>query len=418
VKIGTLLVIVLVSGGWARVPAPRPTAARPSESSEVAPAVDLFDVSIAEASVVRARLIARDGACDKYCWAKVHVDETVTGSASGDIRVAYKSAGRGISTKASTLYLAPYRKDYGSDSRLWRLVTDQEQPLPPTATQVAASWAHAFRKGDQTWLAELTAMPFTFRRVDVSTPAAPGDVSAEAVCPMPVTSAPELASWLDCLHRRSADQTLSLAIAFSQPQTAPGVAGAPARLRRAAQSAGSATAWGHVVGTASGARYDLLLALTGGPDSYRVSTCLMDLTLSEEGRRERKRRLDQLALEDAVARDDLTALRKLLRSGVSADEVGNDFAPSDPPITMAAARGQLQMVDFLLSVGANPDFCCCECVTALDRAIEKEHVAVVERLLRSLTPRGRSHLPSALDRARKVGNGQIIRLLEDRSKAP
>jgi len=429
VKVEQLAVAALVvSVGCARAPAPAaqtvaaPAAPAGDAPSEVAPAIDRFDVEMADARVVRGRLIATESACDKYCWARVQVEEVVSaqeGDALGEIRVAFRSGGPGVLPGSSTLYLAPYRADYQS-SKLWRLVTDRERPSPPTASQVAASWAHAFRKGDEAWLEESTAMPFSFRRVDVSTPPKPDDVSAGPACPTQLTSPAGLAPWLDCLFHGSADDTLAWAIGFTRPKTTAGVAAAPARLLRAAQSLGNAGEWVHVVGEGEGTRYDLLVALTGGPGTPRVSAGLLELTLTAHGRRERDRRLNHEAFKRAIAQNDVAAVRRLLRSGASFDEVGNEFAPGDPPVTMAADQGRLEIVDVLLRAGANPYACCCGCVMALHRAIQKQHVAVVARLLQSMPDRARlreGYRPP-LDLAREVGNREIIRLLEDRAKAP
>ena len=105
VKVEQLAVAALVvSVGCARAPAPAaqtvaaPAAPAGDAPSEVAPAIDRFDVEMADARVVRGRLIATESACDKYCWARVQVEEVVSaqeGDALGEIRVAFRSGGPG-----------------------------------------------------------------------------------------------------------------------------------------------------------------------------------------------------------------------------------------------------------------------------------------------------------------------------------
>jgi len=51
------------------------------------------------------------------------------------------------------------------------------------------------------------------------------------------------------------------------------------------------------------------------------------------------------------------------------------------PIQAAAENGHLEIVKLLLKSGANPNWCCCECVTALHMAIANKHEEVANLLI-------------------------------------
>ncbi len=48
---------------------------------------------------------------------------------------------------------------------------------------------------------------------------------------------------------------------------------------------------------------------------------------------------------------------------------------------MAAENGYIDIVRLLLDKGANPNWCCCDCVTALHMAIANRHEAVANLLV-------------------------------------
>jgi len=90
-----------------------------------------------------------------------------------------------------------------------------------------------------------------------------------------------------------------------------------------------------------------------------------------------------MSLIDAAKKGDVRTVGALLRGGVDVDgrDVGDDVAPTDRPLLVAAAAGHLEVVNLLLAAGANPDKCCCSCVTALHEAIRKDHAAIAARLI-------------------------------------
>jgi hypothetical protein len=121
------------------------------------------------------------------------------------------------------------------------------------------------------------------------------------------------------------------------------------------------------------------------------------------------------ALIRAVDHGNLGAVRKMVRQGADVDglKAGDDFVPMDRPLMRAARRGDLEMVKVLLKAGANPNWCCCSCVTALHRAIRNHHVEVVRRLLKAgADPRllydGGT---SCLDLAKQAGDDEVVELI-------
>jgi hypothetical protein len=122
------------------------------------------------------------------------------------------------------------------------------------------------------------------------------------------------------------------------------------------------------------------------------------------------------ALVAAVERDDIAAVRTLISHGVDVDGKRISNSATDRPLLRAARRGNLEMVETLLSAGANPDWCCCSCVTALHEAIRRQYVEMVRRLIDAgasvrLLCDGKT---APITLAQRTGNEELVRLLSDR----
>jgi ankyrin repeat protein len=133
-----------------------------------------------------------------------------------------------------------------------------------------------------------------------------------------------------------------------------------------------------------------------------------------------------MALIHACENDCLPKAVELLQEGVEPN--GKDVldeAPKsdveyfahlrDAPIVYAARNGNLELVRVLLEYGANPNWCCCSCVTALHKAILNKHIDVVALLLANggdvtINYDGRI---STLQLARQVGNIIIIQMIKE-----
>jgi len=131
------------------------------------------------------------------------------------------------------------------------------------------------------------------------------------------------------------------------------------------------------------------------------------------------------ALIRACEKGDQSRAMDLLREGVEPN--GADIVTAGPmtrveylahlrdaPIVCAAQNGDVELVRMLLAHGANPNWCCCSCVTALHRAIIKEHIDVVRLLLAngadvSINYDGKI---STVQLAKRVGNKIIVEIIE------
>lgn len=131
-----------------------------------------------------------------------------------------------------------------------------------------------------------------------------------------------------------------------------------------------------------------------------------------------------MALIHACEKDDPPKALRLLRAGVEPNGEGfiheipksdvEYFAPlRDAPIVCAAENGNLELVRVLLEYGANPNWCCCSCVTALHRAILNERTRVVALLLanRADVTINYDGQISTLELAEQVGNESIIQMI-------
>lgn len=125
-----------------------------------------------------------------------------------------------------------------------------------------------------------------------------------------------------------------------------------------------------------------------------------------------------MALVAAAEKGDVRSARSLIHSGVDVDgrDVGDDGAPSNRPLAVAAEHGHLDVVELLLASGATPDWCCCACTTALHYAVRGGHAKIVARLLHAgADPRRRREgKETPLELARQSGNPEIVRILEER----
>jgi ankyrin repeat protein len=151
-----------------------------------------------------------------------------------------------------------------------------------------------------------------------------------------------------------------------------------------------------------------------------VAAAVADVVLDAHGIAELKRRENYEVMTRAIDRGDTQAVQKLIEEGAAVNDVGRDDFPGDPPIAIAAARGNTAIVEILSKAGANPNACCCSCVTALHRAIEQGHTDTVTRLLEDgADPRiqydGRM---STLELAKRSGNPEIVRRIEEALARP
>ncbi|MCP4262957.1 MAG: ankyrin repeat domain-containing protein [Planctomycetes bacterium] len=135
-----------------------------------------------------------------------------------------------------------------------------------------------------------------------------------------------------------------------------------------------------------------------------------------------------MALIDACEEDNLPKAVRLLQEGVEPngkdvlDETPKSdaeyFAPlRNAPIVHAAMNGNIELVRILLEYGADPNWCCCSCVTALHEAILNEHADIVCLLLANAADvkinfDGRM---STLELAKQVGNEIVIQMIKEYS---
>jgi hypothetical protein len=382
--------------------APEPVATErdplPPSGSRVAPGIDTASSEIGTAIVVRGQMGERESNCEVR---SVVVNDSHY-HVSRDIRVASLSSGPGIPPGLTTVYLLPYNQYVPSG--LWRLAEDPRgTALVPSDAQVAQVWGQALLGDDPTWLPEVTALPFVFRSTDT-----------EGRCQREVKNHAELRELISCLHQGSNTFVEGL-LSTNHRVTPEGLTSASPRLKQLALGMAAPNSnWVHIAGDFDGVHSSLLLRLQGEGSRKRVSVALGDVVLDPHGVAEMKRRANYESMVRAIDRGDAQSVQKLIGQGAAVDDTGRDDSPGDPPITTAAAKGNLAIVDVLLKAGANPNACCCSCITALHRAIEGGHSSIVTRLLEGgADPRIRyDGRMSTLELARRAGNPEIIHRIE------
>jgi len=161
---------------------------------------------------------------------------------------------------------------------------------------------------------------------------------------------------------------------------------------------------------------------------WMLIACLLTVAGCASENRLRARRYTSLI--QACERSDQHRAIELLREGVEPN--GADIVSAGPmtrieylahlrdaPIVCAARNGDVELVRILLEYGANPNWCCCSCVTALHRAIIKEHIDVVRLLLANGADAGIDYDGKISTRqlARQVGNKVIVGMIEQHAGA-
>ena len=356
---------------------------------------------------MRAQLLARETPCDKYCWARVRVVGVALDDAheslQGEIRVAFLSRGAGVADGESTFYLAPYNEYH--PNRLWRLAEDAKGArLVPTDVQAARVWSHFLLGGEMGGLPEATSLPFTFRTT-----------GPEHRCRGEVERQEHLKEWRTCFFKQE-EMFAEGSAWFDDKQARQGLSSTPPRLQALAKTITTPGSWTQVSWEHSGIHWTLLLLVQQIGSRKLVSAALADVTLDAKGVSERERRASYARMMHAIDAGDASTVRRLINTGYPAQERGSEEFPGDTALDRAATKGDLAIVDVLLKARANPNACCCSCVTALHRAIKEGHTTVVRRLLES---GGDPTIPydgrmPTLELARKGGDPEIIRLIEEK----
>ena len=100
--------------------------------------------------------------------------------------------------------------------------------------------------------------------------------------------------------------------------------------------------------------------------------------------------VDFISMARAAKVGDLASLTQLLKRGIKAN--GYQFEPASShlthismlvsrPLQQAAENGHTEIVQQLLKYGADPNWCCCDCVTALHMAINSGHEEIANVLI-------------------------------------
>jgi len=86
----------------------------------------------------------------------------------------------------------------------------------------------------------------------------------------------------------------------------------------------------------------------------------------------------------------------------------------DAPIVFAARNGNYRLVKALLKYGADPNLCCCSCITSLHEAILGRHIKIVQLLLENGADVNKYYDTemNSLELAKKVGDDKIIKIIQ------
>jgi Ankyrin repeats (3 copies) len=385
----------------------------PPSGSRVAPGIDTSPLQAGTTIPVRVRLLARENACDKYCWSRVKVLFQAIEDAShprtdSEIRVASLSSGKGVPDGVSTIYLAPYNKNVPHG--LWRLAEDANGvALVPTDAEVAQVWVKALLGDDRTWLPDHTMLPFVFR-----------STAPNHRCQRAIDSSLGLREWTACLYQ-GADPFVEGLLWTKRTVIPEGLESASRKLKKAARSIAGPGNWVHITGEVKAFHSTLLVRVVADGPRKLVSAAVGDVVIDAQGMAALKHRAERESLVRAINQGDAKKVRALIRQGAAVNDTEDDgLGGSVIFIAIAAAKGNLAIVDMLLEAGAEPNECCCACVTALHEAIQRGHTPIVTRLLEAGADPRKSYegTVSTLDLAKRSGNPEIIRRIEEALARP
>ena len=133
--------------------------------------------------------------------------------------------------------------------------------------------------------------------------------------------------------------------------------------------------------------------------------------------------VDFMAMKEAAAKGNIALVKSLLNKGINPNGYVFKETPTketyfsqqtDRPIHVASEKGHFEIVKLLLESNANPNWCCCSCVTALHLAIQANHVNIAKLLLENgADPNITYDLDvDSFGLSQKYGNNKMIELLK------